>query len=272
MDLVLVGITFALSVAGLLMVYSATRATSGGASLAVRQCIWMGLGTVLMLAVAFVDYRRIRSLVPWMYGATLFVLLIVLSPLGSSSKGAQAWFDLGPLQFQPSEYAKLVVIVALAAYASRQLSVLHTAALDNRHAGVMVGIAAIPMALILLQNDLGTALVFAVVTFTLLVVAGAPGRAIGALVLSTVVLAIAVVQLGVLKQYQVDRLTSFVKPTANEQRATYNLHQSQIAIGSGAITGKGLFLGTQTNLRYVPEQHTDFIFTCLLYTSDAADE
>jgi rod shape determining protein RodA len=260
-DLVLVGVTFALALAGLLMVYSATRASSGGAAIAIRQCVWMALGTVIMLAVAFVDYRRIRNLVPWAYGITVFLLLFVLSPLGSSSKGAQAWFAFGAFQFQPSEFAKLVVIVSLSAYASRQLSVLHRSGLDNRHAAVMVGIAAIPMGLILLQNDLGTALVFAVVTFTLLVVAGAPGRAIGGLVMATLVIAFAVVQFGVLKQYQVDRLTSFVKPTANEQQATYNLNQSQIAIGSGALTGKGLFLGTQTNLRYVPEQHTDFIFT-----------
>lgn len=259
-DLVLTGVTFAIAIAGSLMVYSATRATSGGASFAIRQAIFMALGTCIMLGVAAVDYRRIRSLVPWMYGGTLLLLLFVLSPLGSSSKGAQAWFDFGPLQFQPSEVAKLSVILALAAYASRQTSALRTG-LDNRHAGVMVGVAAIPMTLILLQNDLGTALVFAVVTFVLLLVAGAPGRAIGALVAATVVLAFAVVQFGVLKQYQVDRLTSFVNPTANEQHATYNLQQSQIAIGSGAITGKGLFLGTQTNLRYVPEQHTDFIFT-----------
>jgi rod shape determining protein RodA len=260
-DLVLVGVTLALALAGLLMVYSATRASAGGAAIAVRQCIWMVLGIVLMVVVACVDYRRIRNLVPWAYGLVTFLLLFVLSPLGDSSKGAQAWFAFGPFQFQPSEFAKLVVIVSLAAYASRQMSVLHASGLDNRHAAVMVGITAIPMGLILLQNDLGTALVFAVVSFTLLVVSGAPGRAIGALVLATVVIAFAVVQFGLLKQYQVDRLTSFVKPTANEQQATYNLHQSQIAIGSGALTGKGLFLGTQTNLRYVPEQHTDFIFT-----------
>lgn len=260
-DLVLVGVTLALAGAGLLMVYSATRASSNGATIAIRQCVAMGLGICVMIAVAFFDYRRLRGVLPWLYGGILALLLFVLSPLGSSSKGAQAWFDLGPFQFQPSEFAKLVVILCLAAYASRQSSLRIRGGLDNRHAAVMVSMAGIPMALILLQNDLGTALVFAIITFVLLIVSGAPGRAIGGLVAATIVVALAVVQFGFLKQYQVDRLTSFVKPTANEQTATYNLHQSQIAIGSGALTGKGLFLGTQTNLRYVPEQHTDFIFT-----------
>jgi rod shape determining protein RodA len=257
-DLVLLGTTVAIALAGLLMVSSATRSITGGSTIVMRQMVWIGLGSILMTIVASVDYRGLRPAVSWAYGGMMLLLLAVISPLGSSSKGAQAWFAFGSFQFQPSEYAKLVVIVALAAYCARQ-----TRGLDNRHAAVIVGIAALPMGLILLQPDLGTVLVFAAITFAMLVVAGAPGRAIGALVLLTIVGAVAVIQLGVLKQYQLDRLGAFLDPSSNTQQSSYNLHQSQIAIGSGGLTGKGLFLGTQTNLRYVPEQHTDFIFTVI---------
>jgi len=211
---------------------------------------------VLMTVVAAIDYRKLRTYTPWFYGVVTFILLFVLSPLGSASKGAQAWFQLGPFQLQPSEFSKIAVILALAAYCSRQRDEL-----NGRLVGVVIGIAGIPMALIMLQPDLGTVLVFVAITFVLLVIAGAPGKSLLLLAVMAIIAAVVVIQLGILKQYQLDRLGAFLDPTSNTQQSAYNLNQSKIAIGSGGVFGKGLFLGSQTNLRFVPEQHTDFIFT-----------
>jgi rod shape determining protein RodA len=191
-----------------------------------------------------------------LYGGTVLVLLAVKSPLGSTSKGAQAWFDVGPFQLQPSEFAKLVLIVTIAAYVAA-----HRGELDLRRLGIALAIAALPMGLIYLQPDLGTALVFVAVLMGMLLVGGARPRHLVALTLVGVVAVVAVINLGVLKQYQLDRLGAFIKPDADTQRSAYNLNQSKIAIGSGGLAGKGLGKGPQTNLSYVPEQHTDFIFT-----------
>jgi rod shape determining protein RodA len=259
LDLALVGSALALAFAGVLMVLSATRNVNGMenyTALALRQGIWVLVGLGLMSVVAWFDYRRLRPLLPWIYGGCVGALLIVLTPLGSESKGAQAWFQLGGFQFQPSELSKIALILVLAAFFSRQIR-----GLSSRHVAVGVGIAGIPVALILLQPDLGTVLVFAAIALLVLLVAGAPAKALLALGGLAVVGVVAVVQLGILQQYQLDRLGVFLDPSSNTQESAYNLNQSKIAIGSGQIVGKGLFLGTQTNLRYVPEQHTDFIFT-----------
>lgn len=258
-DVALVGSTIAIALSGLLMVLSATRSgygEDGYTGLALRQAMWIFIGLGVMVTVASIDPRRFQMHAAKAYGAAIFLLLAVLSPLGSEVKGAQAWFTMGSFQFQPAEATKLVVIVALASYLARQ-----TRGLSNVHVAVAVAIAALPIGLILLQPDLGTVLVFGVIALIMLLVGGAPPKSIVALLAAVVVVAFLVVQLGVLKQYQLDRLGAFLDPTSNTQQAAYNLNQSKIAIGSGQIDGKGLFLGTQTNLRYVPEQHTDFIFT-----------
>lgn len=258
-DLFLVGSLLAIAGAGVLMIYSAGRpgySQSGGAGFAIRQSIWVVLGLGIAGLISVFDYRRLRSSAGWLYGAMLVLLLAVVSPLGAESKGAQAWFQFGGFQIQPSEYAKVVVIVAMAAYAVRQ----HRG-VDGRFFWVMTGVAGLPVALIMLQPDLGTSLVFAVVAFVMLWIAGAPGRNLMILLAMGILAAVAVIQLGILKDYQLDRLGAFLDPENNTQQSAYNLNQSKIAIGSGGIGGKGLFLGTQTNLSYVPEQHTDFIFT-----------
>jgi rod shape determining protein RodA len=256
-DVVLVLSVVAIAAFGLLMIHSATKSDAAGASFFVeRQTMFCMIGFVAMLVVAVVDYRVIRDYAPVIFGTTILVLLAVKSPLGSSSKGTQAWFDLGPFQLQPSEFAKLALIVMLAAYAA-----VHRGELDLRRFAVALGIAAAPMVLVYLQPDLGTALVFVAILMGMLLVAGARARHLAALTLLGVVAVAAVIQVGVLKQYQLDRLGAFIQPDKDTQRSAYNLNQSKIAIGSGGLTGKGLGNGPQTNLSYVPEQHTDFIFT-----------
>jgi rod shape determining protein RodA len=198
----------------------------------------------------------LRDIAPFAFLGTVLLLVLVLSPLGSSTRGAQAWFQFGSFQFEPSEWAKLALIVCVAAYCAT-----HRGDLDGRRLLAVIGLSAVPMALIYLQPDLGTDLVFGGILIGVLVVAGARPRHIAALVLIAIVGMVAVVQLGVLKQYQVDRLTAFANPTNDPQRSAYNQAQAKIAISSGGMLGKGLFKGTQTNLSFVPEQQTDFIFT-----------
>jgi rod shape determining protein RodA len=263
-DLAMVGAVIALSGFGLLMVYSATkvRLADEGADpthYLQRQALFVALGLIVMTVVTLFDYRVYRDFAPLLYAATIGILLLVLSPLGAVHKGQQAAFDLGPFQLQPSEFAKVTLIVCVAAY----VATARESNLSGRRVLTVLGVAGLPMGLIYLQPDLGTALVFGAILLALLLVAGVRGRHLAALLVGVVLAVVLVVQLGVLKQYQLDRLTSFLDPKADTARSAYNLDQSKNAIGSGGFTGKGLFHGSQTNLSYVPEQHTDFIFTAV---------
>lgn len=262
-DASLVAGVIAIAGLGVLMVYSSTRARleADGVDPAFylkRQAVFFVVGIAVMVAVTLKDYRVFRDSAQLIYVATVALLIGVLTPLGSYNKGQQASFELGPFQLQPSEFGKVAIIVAVAAYASA-----HRGELSLRALGGVLLLVGVPMALIYLQPDLGTSLVFLAILFGMLMVAGARGRHLVVLVLLGVLAVVAVIQLGVLKDYQRDRLGAFLDPNADTQRSAYNLNQSKVAIGSGGLTGKGLFQGTQTNLSYVPAQHTDFIFTAL---------
>ncbi|MDP9387100.1 MAG: rod shape-determining protein RodA [Actinomycetota bacterium] len=256
-DLALLASVVAIAGLGVLMVYSATRNLGADEAFYLRrQGVFTLLGLGVMALVATIDYRVFRDFAPAMYVASVVALLLVLSPLGSSRRGAQAWFQLGAFQLQPSELAKVVLIVCIAAYGA-----VHRGDLDGRRLLTVLAMAAVPMALINAQPDLGTVLVFAAILVGTLLVAGARPRHMAVLTLGAVVAVAAVLQLGLLKEYQKDRLGAFLKPDERSLQASYNLNQSKIAIANGGLTGKGLFQGTQTKLSYVPEQHTDFIFT-----------
>ena len=242
---------------GLLMIYSATQNDSQDPQQVLkRQVVFVLGGVLLMGAVTFFDYRLFRDFAQVAYVGTIGLLLLVLSPFGAERKGTQAWFQFGAFQFQPSEWAKVALIICVAAYCAQ-----HRGELDARRVATVVALSAVPIALIYLQGDLGTALVFLAILLAMLLVGGARGRHLLVLALMGVTAVALVLQLGVLKQYQLDRLTGFLDPQNDVQRSTYNLKQSMTAIGSGGVTGKGLFEGSQTNLSFVPEQHTDFIFT-----------
>ena len=248
---------------GLLMVYSSTRQKQETAGLdpaffLKRQAVFLALGLVAMAAVTLVDYRRIRDFTPVIFGGTVLALLLVISPLGTSRRGTQAWFQIGLFQFQPSEVAKLALIIALAAVCS-----VHRGQLETPNLVAALGLAFVPMALIYVQPDLGTNMVFVGIVIAVLLVAGAQPRHIAVLALLGITAIVFVVELGMLKDYQRDRLTAFLDPQTDTQRSSYNLRQSQIAIAAGGLAGRGLFQGTQTNLSFVPEQHTDFIFTAV---------
>ena len=265
-DWVLVAAVAAIAAVGALMIFSATRGRQGADVIdpyfLERQALYVVIGLGLMAFTAAVDYRRLRELAPFLYAVTLFMLFAVLTPLGSNRRGAQAWFTLpSGFQLQPSEFAKLGVILMLASYCGSSASSSEPAEMGPRRIAKALALAGVPLLLILLQPDLGTALVFGAVTVAVLSVSGTKGRYL--LLLAVLVLGISagVLQSGALQTYQKDRLTTFLDPTRSTDRAGYNLNQSKIAIGSGGLVGKGIFEGTQTKLRYVPEQHTDFIFS-----------
>lgn len=263
LDLTLLLSTVGISAIGLLMVYSATRQKQENAGLdpaffLKRQAVFLVLGFVAMAVAALVDYHRLRDFTPILYIGGVLTLLLVISPIGTSSRGTQAWFQIGSFQFQPSEVAKIVLILTLAAVCAVYRGELETPGLLTA-----LGLAFVPMALIYVQPDLGTNMVFAAVVIAVLVVAGAKPRHIAVLALLGITAVTLVVELGMLQDYQRDRLTAFLDPQTDSQRSSYNLRQSQIAIAAGGIAGRGLFQGTQTNLAFVPEQHTDFIFTAV---------
>jgi rod shape determining protein RodA len=256
-DIVLVGGALAISALGVVMVASATRSGPGGSTPYVaRQLVWVALGTGAMAAAMAVDVDRLRRLSPLAYGLVLAALVAVLSPMGAKVNGAQAWFDLGPFRVQPAELAKPVLIVVLAAHGARAGGRFG----GGRLLGALL-LAAPAVGLTLLQPDLGTAIVLAVVTAGLVVTAGAPTRQLVLLGLAGLLGALGGLRAGVLEPYQVERLTGFLHQSSDPRGATWNLDQAKIAIGSGGVAGAGLFAGSQTALDYVPEAHTDFVFT-----------
>ena len=267
MDLGLIGVIIVTSGLGLLMVFSATRGVEApfDYSYLKKQFMFIVLGGLAAAAAVAVDYRKVRDFAPFVYGAAIVSLVLVRSPLGSRQNGTQGWFQLGPFQLQPSEFAKLGLIIGFAWLASH-----FRGEIDNRRFGALLGMAALPMGLVLLQPDLGTTLVSAAITVVLLVVAGSSGRQLAALSVLALVAIALVLQSGTLGDYQKERFSSFLNQDSTKQvqlsdatNAEYNLRQAKIAIGAGGLTGQGLFQGSQTRLRNVPYQHTDFIFTAV---------
>ena len=265
-DWVLVAAVTLIAGLGALMIFSATRGRQGADTIdpyfLERQGLYVVIGLGLMAFTAAIDYRRLRELAPLIFGITCFLLFAVLTPLGSNRRGAQAWFTLpSGFQLQPSEFAKLGLIVMLASYCGLSTSSGELLPMGPRRIAKALALAAAPLLLILLQPDLGTALVFGAVTVAILSVSGTKGRYLLLLAVAVIAISAGVLQSGVLQKYQKDRLTTFLDPTKGTRDQAFNLNQSKIAIGSGGIVGKGIFEGTQTKLRYVPEQHTDFIFS-----------
>jgi len=262
-DLALVIPYLVLSALGLVMIYtaSAPRLEALGVSPSrelEQQAAFVLIGFAAFAIVSMINLSVVRPWVPALYLGSVVTLILVLSPLGSAVKGAQRWIQLGPVRFQPSEIAKLAVILGLA-------MLLSAAARPMRWDRVAraVLIVAVPAGLIFLQPDLGTMLTFGFIAGVMIFVAGATWRQMAALIVAGLVATVAVFQAGVIKTYQITRLTAFLDETSDVLNTQYNQYQSQIAIGTGGLFGKGLFNGTQTNLRFVPEQSSDFIFTAV---------
>jgi rod shape determining protein RodA len=260
-DLVLVAGTLLLGFIGLVMIYSATKgklALNGDDPryYLKRQAVFMVIGIVVMIAVALFDYRRLEQISTLLYVGVLFALVAVLAT--PAHQGSQRWFPIGPLQLQPSEFATLVLIIAIATYCSRRPE-----GLDFRDLVRLVLMAALPILLVIKQPDLGTAIVMTVILMVMLAVAGMPGRYLLLLLAGAVLLVLFALNVGLLKHYQIERLTSFISPNGASQTATYNVTEAKNAIAVGGMFGQGLFHGALTNLSYVPFQQTDFIFSAV---------
>jgi rod shape determining protein RodA len=265
LDWVLVVAVVALIAVGSLLVWSATRqrmlnAGMDPATFFKKHLVNAAIGCALGAVASLVDYRSLRAYAPIIYGASCLGLVAVLSPLGSTINGAHSWIVLpAGFQVQPSEFAKVAIVLGMAMLLGEK----RDGETEPRDGDVLLvlALAAVPMGLIMLQPDLGTTLVLVFVILGVLAVAGAPARWIAGLLLAGAIVSVGAVQLGVLDDYQVARFAAFTNPELDPRGAGYNTAQARIAIGSGELTGKGLFEGTQTNGRFIPEQQTDFVFT-----------
>lgn len=261
-DLVLILSYLALTGLGLVMIYSASapRLLADGVSptaLVRRQMVFAAVGIVGFILASLVEHRTLKMLAPIAYVGSLITLTVVLfMPVVA---GANRWIELGFFQFQPSELAKVALILALAALlATSRDKALHWA--EVAYAVVLV---AIPAFLIFKQPDLGTMLVFGFVAVVMVFSAGTTWRQLAFLTIATVVGSVSLFKVGAIAEYQLTRITAFLDPMSDVVNSNYNLAQSKIAIGSGGLFGRGLFEGAQTNLSFVPEQSTDFIFTAI---------
>ncbi len=228
-----------------------------------RQIVYAVIGVALMFAVARVDYSRFRELRVGIYSAMFAAISLVLV-FGAAARGSRRWIELPYFRFQPSELAKLLLIVALAAFVIERTR----RGADPRQTARLLAIGLAPTALIFLQPDLGTAAVLAVITLAVLFLAGvrwthfAAIGAVAAVAATAVFVAAPAVGVPVLKDYQHERVTSFLNPSDDPSDASYQTNQSKIAIGAGGKTGRG-DQATQTELKFLPERHTDFIFAVI---------
>ena len=263
-DWVLMLSVLALLVLGTLLVWSATshqESLNGGDPTAYlrKQLVNVCIGLVLMVVVMATDHRWVRIVAPLIYLGSIAGLVLVLT-MGSTVNGSKSWIDLGGMSIQPSEFAKLAVVIGMALLIAERNEGRRTRVGATEVVGMLV-IAGVPAALIMLQPDLGTLLVLSATVFGVLAVAGAPRRWLGCLFAVGVTGGVVAFAGHLLKQYQIDRFLAFTDPGLDPRGAGYNTEQARIAVGNGGLLGQGLFHGSQTRAAFVPEQHTDFIFT-----------
>lgn len=251
-DWLLVFSAFLVACAGLVTMHS----FRGESVFFERQVIWVSLALVAMLAASFVDWRFLRrtTVVIWIY-AGIIVALLALFLVGSVFMGAQSWFNLGFFAVQPSDPAKLVVILLLAKYFSRR----HVEIAHIRHILVSGAYVLVIFALVFLQPDFGSALIIGSIWFGMVLISGISKKHLLLVGIAGMVIS-AGMWFAVFEDYQKQRIMTFLHPLADIQGAGYNAYQSTIAVGSGAVMGKGVGYGTQSRLEFLPEYETDFIF------------
>lgn len=260
LDPVIIACTIVLAIVGVVVVHSATRGAGPDYSntYLFKQAGFVVIGFGVLTLFTVIDYQKLHDWAWVFYGITNLALLLVISPLGSRSNGAQAWFAVGPFQLQPAEFAKISLIGVLAFMLSE-----FRGDIDIRRTIALLAVVGFPVTLIMLQPDLGLALILTVIMMAMLLIGGIPTRYILVLTLVGVVGVVGALNSPVIKQYQQDRLLAFSNPEDRSNPAVYNIAQSRLAIASGQLTGQGLFQGAQTRLGTVPEQQTDFIFTAV---------
>jgi rod shape determining protein RodA len=265
LDWLLIGSVGLLVAYGLWAIGDITRrdVTSDANYYLTRQAVYAAIGVLCLVAVVLIDPEVYRTRWRAIFGGTCFLIAIVL--LTGPIRGSKRWLDLGFFRFQPSEFGKVLFVLALAGFLAERSRRLN----EPRTTGAVVGLGLIPIVLVFLQPDFGSALVYCAAVGAVLLVAGTPWTHLGALAAATV--AVAVLVLGVmpaagvpvLKTYQAKRLTDFLRPDSDPGGTTYNITQSKNAIGAGQLRGRGPDNATQTTLNFLPEHHTDFVFASL---------
>ncbi len=269
LDPTLLVIVALLLAVGLLMIYSSTRAALVGTGHAPAQKVqaqltWLIIAVLAMVCAAMLDYEKISALAIPIMGAVIALLVIVIIigrflPEYGYVRGAGRWIAIGPVNLQPSELAKIAVIIILATFVANRDDEIDTLSLVSRS----LIYAAVPAGLIFLQPDLGTPTVIMCIWLTMMFVAGARISHLAAYVLAAVLLFGAAWNTGIIRPNQKARMLTFRNPDEDPTGAGWQLRQSMIAIGSGGMWGQGLFRGKQTQLSFVPDQETDFIFTAI---------
>jgi rod shape determining protein RodA len=265
LDVTLILTTLVLVGFGLVVIYSATNTFVANDPLyqVKRQLLWVGAGLLAAIVVFQIDYQVFRKWAKIIYAANMLLLVGVLI-IAPATQGAERWFEIGPARLQPSEFAKITLIITLAWLLEGKKNL-------NTFSGLILPclITLVPLAFILLQPDLGTGLVMIAILFGMLYFAGAKPLHLGILLLMGVLVMALAIYLSVsgvkeiLKPYQIRRLTIFIDPYSDPTGDGWNMIQSMIAIGSGSFFGKGIFSGTQTQLNFLPARHTDFIFSVI---------
>ncbi|MFJ6697743.1 rod shape-determining protein RodA [Streptomyces sp. NPDC091272] len=257
----------ALSGLGALLVWSATR---GRDSLThgdpyyflLRHLLNTGIGFALMVGTIWLGHRTLRGAVPILYGISVLLVLAVLTPLGTTVNGAHAWIAVpGGFSLQPSEFTKITIILGMAMLLAARVDAGDQAHPDHRTVLKSLGVAVVPILIIMLMPDLGSVMVIAMIILGVLLASGATNRWVFGLVGAGILGAVLVTALGLLDEYQINRFAAFANPDLDPAGVGYNTNQARIAIGSGGLTGTGLFKGSQTTGQFVPEQQTDFVFT-----------
>jgi rod shape determining protein RodA len=263
----MVALVLTISGFGLAAVYSATYTTHGPSPLFFKQAVWISVGVVVMFLMLIPDYHSIGRYAYILYASSVFLLLLVMV-FGKTGMGAQRWLAIGPFVFQPSEFAKLSITLALARFFAEDPK---RGGYRLKELAVPVAMVLVPLMLVLKQPDLGTALMLMLTASLIVILAGIRLRSV-LIILLTMALIGSLVFLvspirhkiwGSLKPYQQNRIKAFIDPSSDPLGSGYHANQSKIAVGSGQITGKGYRKGTQSQMAFLPERHTDFIFAVI---------
>jgi len=260
-------LVFAIACIGLAAVFSATYTAKGPSSLFFRQLIWISAGAIVMFCALIVDYHTVGRYAYVLYALSLVLLLLVMV-MGKTGMGAQRWLAIGPFAFQPSEFAKLSLTLALARYFAEDPK---RGDYELRDLAIPAAMVLVPLLLVLKQPDLGTAIMLLLTSSLIVVLAGIRLRSIMTVVVIGATIASLVFLIppvrhkiwGSLKPYQQNRIKAFIDPGSDPLGSGYHANQSKIAVGSGQITGKGYRKGTQSQMAFLPERHTDFIFAVI---------
>ena len=254
LDVPLLGLTYTIATFGLVVLFSVSHADPTG--FYKKQAIGLLLGSAALVGAAVIDFHLYARFARQLYIANLLLLLIVIKK-GQVVNGAARWINVAGFQFQPSEFAKLLIIVTLAVFLVRRLNTVET----PKTLLQSFGYVAVPALLIFKQPDLGTALVLIAIWLGMVIIAGARIAHLALFGLAGALIFAGLWQSGRIKSYQKNRLISFVHPESDPRESGYHVYQARIAIGSGGMWGKGLLHSTQVRGGYIPEKQSDFIFT-----------